>query len=873
MIIYEKDVDDVLEIPCGLGPVICEDTGHDLQMKQVDSSTELQHVEPDEGYFGLYRVIVNPYELDSKAVNSSTETQTVTSDRDGLSSVTVNPYTVESQSDTITVNGQYTYTADSADALSQVTIDVSIKTIPDLQAKTVDSSTVEQNVEADSSYDGLSSVTVNPYTLDSKTVNSSTSAQTVISDADGLSSVTVNPYVLDSKTVNPSTNQVSVTSDEDGLSSVTVNAVTAAIDPDIIAGNIRKDVEILGVIGTFEGGTLQSKTVNSSTSSQTVTPDGANYGLSSVTVNPYSVESKSDTITVNGQYSYSPTGSDALSGVTIDVQVADIPAVVQTKSVVYTENGDYTVTKDAGYDGMSSVDVSVLVTPVLESAKTVNSSTTSQTVTYDNTQYDGLSSVTVNPYTLENKTVNSSTVQQSITATSADGLAMVTVNPYTLDSKTVDASTVTQTVTSSNDGLSSVTVNPYVLDSKTVDSSTVSQTITSSEDGLSSVIVNPYTLQSKTIQNGSWNYRSNLTVTPDSSYNGLSQVVVQGATTPATTRRFNPTTSDVTYDPADYGYDFWRSVTVKAVTASIDPDIQPENIKAGVNILGVNGTLYPATIQNYKAAADITLEDYYNGTYIYVYPDRGYDGMYKVKAFGGHNNYVCTRLSVDSGFMQHVMVKGTDTNKIEFYSRSQPSAISAGNSGYIVKDCSYVEEIGFYYFYSIDSNVTLHLLITNCPKLDSVRFDYITNAQGGVQGDVSTWIDPDEIQTENFAVGVNWTCLTSAYRDPTHNLLYAPGSKVKRVFIDSPYDTVTDSDSPYDTVTDSIYLEYSSGLNVYGVYNVLSALNLTVTGKSVTFASGLTVTDTYGGGLQQKYNEVVNAGWTINNLTILPYGS
>ena len=306
-------------------------------------------------------------------------------------------------------------------------------------------------------------------------------------------------------------------------------------------------------------------------------------------------------------------------------------------------------------------------------------------------------------------------------------------------------------------------------------------------------------------------------------------------------------------------YNFYDSVTVNAVTSSIDPNIQAGNIKSGVTILGVTGT-FSASVQNYKEAANITLEDYYEGNNIYVYPDQGYDGVYQVKAFGGHTNNVCTRLRVDSDFMQHVRVEETETNRIDFYSRSYPHKISASNTGYVVKDCSYVEDIGFYYFYSIDSSVTLHNLITNCPKLRAVRFDSIISPQGGVQGDVSTWISPNEIQTDDFAVGVNWTCLTSSYRDPRYNLLYAPGSKVKRVFINGS-----------NNATDSIYLEYSTGLSAMGVHNVLSSLDLTVTGKSVTFASGLTVMDDAQGSIQAAYNAAINAGWTINNLVITPY--
>lgn len=67
----------------------------------------------------------------------------------------------------------------------------------------------------------------------------------------GLGTVTVNPYVLDSKTVDPSTSAFTVNSSVDGLSSVTLNPVTASIDANITAGNIKQGVSILGVSGTF----------------------------------------------------------------------------------------------------------------------------------------------------------------------------------------------------------------------------------------------------------------------------------------------------------------------------------------------------------------------------------------------------------------------------------------------------------------------------------------------------------------------------------------------------------------------------------------------------------------------------------------------
>ena len=71
----------------------------------------------------------------------------------------------------------------------------------------------------------------------------------------GITSITVTPR-NQARTVTPttSTQTLSVPQRYSGNGTITVNPVTSAIDANITAGNIKKDVVILGVTGTYEGG-------------------------------------------------------------------------------------------------------------------------------------------------------------------------------------------------------------------------------------------------------------------------------------------------------------------------------------------------------------------------------------------------------------------------------------------------------------------------------------------------------------------------------------------------------------------------------------------------------------------------------------------
>lgn len=439
---------------------------------------------------------INPHYLeDSSVLNNQDKEITITSNGkttlvhdpgfSGLGTVKINTYVGEQviqpfYSTTITENGDYDIFPDEGyDAIAELEVTVDVQ--PELQDKTVDSSTNEQVITHDSSVYGLSSVTVNPYVLDEKAVDSSTNEQVITSDVDGLKSVTVVPYVLTSLELDSSTHE-QITTGQFG---------SVKINPYI----------------------LDDLTLDSSTNSQLVE---GQYGT--VTVNPYVLDSSSLTVTENGEYAIE-SSADGLSRVDVSVNIdtqsyydsgysaGEADGIVEGKaeqkalldSSTFTENGTYT--RENGWDEVT-VDVP---SDIHNQSKTVDSSTNSQIITAD-VDYSGLGQVTINPYVLDSSTLDSSTVVQTITGQ----FSSVTVNPYRLQYKANELSPTYRDTDANGgviriepdngyDGLSAFQYRlPSVLNSKTFDCSTAIQTYdTASENtyvkGIKEIIINPVT--------------------------------------------------------------------------------------------------------------------------------------------------------------------------------------------------------------------------------------------------------------------------------------------------------------------------------------------------------------------------------------------
>lgn len=123
-------------------------------------------------------------------------------------------------------------------------------------------------------------------------------------------------------------------------------------------------------------------------------------------------------------------------------------AKLQEKSVEYTQNKEYEVLPDSGYDGMSKVNVSVdVVVPTVQNSKTVNINTNGTKTILPDADYDVVEQVIVNTDVqpkLQEKTVDvllGNTTTNILPDSGYDGMSSVTVNHSPVESNTAYTAT------------------------------------------------------------------------------------------------------------------------------------------------------------------------------------------------------------------------------------------------------------------------------------------------------------------------------------------------------------------------------------------------------------------------------------------------
>lgn len=270
---------------------------------------------------------------------------------------------------------------------------------------------------------------------------------------------------------------------------------------------------------------------------------------------------------------------------------------VNNTDILITSNGNYTA--DEQYSGFGLVRVQV-PEPIYDEL-TVTPKTTAQTL---NPLNDAFSVVYVNPVTSSiDSNIAAGNIKKGVSILGVTGTL-----EFTTEELTVTPTTAKQVKTPTKNGYSKVTVNAVT---SAIDGNILPANIAQG------VVILGVTGTAVLSNETSRNITTNGTYSPEAPYTGFSSIVVD-VKAEHEALDVTPTTSLQTFTAVDQ-YHGYSPVTVGAVTSSIDSNIVAGNIKSGVSILGVTGTLTELKGQTKTITA--------NGTYT---PDSGYNGFTSV---------------------------------------------------------------------------------------------------------------------------------------------------------------------------------------------------------------------------------------------------
>lgn len=394
-----------------------------------------------------------------------------------------------------------------------------------------------------------------------------------------------------------------------GVRNIRVRKISSWIDSEISADNILRGHTILGVSGNVIELHGEERTVNSSTSTQVITPSNGKNGITKVTVNPYTLQNKTVDPEFVAKSYYADSGYNGLNRVTVNP--IDVQTIVEEEPQLKPENVKKNVRLFGGqivgtYDNY----VAPVVQPISISPKT-----TSQLISPPS-GVDGFNRVAVDAVTSSiDSNIKPENIRRNVNILGVEGTFVV----EKLQDKTVDPQPYQQVVTfdsSEADGLNSVTVNAVTnAVDENITAGNIRKDVTilgvTGEFDPKPIIQPTVTVTPTTL---------NQTVTPNHGYDGLGRVDINAVTSaidPNILAENIKKNIDIlgvtgTYDPkpnyqesktvqpvtsgdievtADPTYDALLKVIVKAVTASIDPNILPKNIRKNISILGVLGSM------------------------------------------------------------------------------------------------------------------------------------------------------------------------------------------------------------------------------------------------------------------------------------------
>ena len=484
--------------------------------------------------------------------------------------------------------------------------------VPMAQNKEVIATTEDQIITPDDGYNTLESVVIKRVTND---IDSSITPTNIRRGVDILGVkgevLAIDDLKLQDKTINPVEDGTSVTYDKeyDGLGVVNVTPIKSNMIKKLTANNIKRGVEILDIVGTY-GATSQIKYVTPSQEEQIIKPDSGIEFLSQVTIQPVTSGIDDDIISTNIRRGVNILGVEG---------EFDGDMSFQSKTVSASANDVVEVTPDTGYDALDKVTVKRVTSnidsniqadnikrginilgiegtyapdPSMED-KYITPKTYIQNVTPDE-GYSYFDKVTVGAVTSSiDSNIKSSNIRENVSVLGV----VVTLEPVKGESIIIQPSVETQIIQPSDgkNSITSITVNRVT---SAIDGDIISSNI---KKGISILGVDgdyegATVLQTKTVTPTD----GEQIITADEGYDALTSVVVQG--TPVEDIVVDPDMSTKTYTRSDGK--FINSVTVNQVTSDVDANIQPENIKQNMSILGVVGT-FTGEQQNYFGALNV----------------------------------------------------------------------------------------------------------------------------------------------------------------------------------------------------------------------------------------------------------------------------
>ena len=275
------------------------------------------------------------------------------------------------------------------------------------------------------------------------------------------------------------------------------------------------------------------------------------------------------------------------------------------------------------------------------------------------------------------------------------------------------------------------------------------------------------------------------------------------------TKSLDPSTASQTITSSEDGM---SSVSVSAVTASIDSNIQQENIKSGVTILGVTGTLKGGGWVSLARLGTLTdLSSYSLADAVTV-------------------DYGCSRLFENSSITQIPSLGSSSVGRhglyLCFHNCTSLSSVSA--------DITTVNQYG------------MQDAFNGCSSLTSVSFPYLTTIN--TDGAKNTFTNCNNLTTLNIhpmAVSVS----------ENSNITTSMGSSVTNLTFSA-------------NATQDVHLSNLTSLNFNSVLNVLTHLDFN-SGSHTVYFGNLTIEDDVQNSIQNAVNAAETAGWSITGLTIV----